>query len=176
MKFDKIDLNILSHLQNDGRITKVKLAEKSNLSTSACHERLSRLEGERIIPRYHAEIDIQRIMKTDIVVVQIVLKNHRYSDFQIFEKYIKSVPQIVECLAVTGGFDYVLKFCVTNMEHYQEIFESLLQANIGIDRYFTYVVIKPVIPFKGYPLQELMSRTQKEFAVQETFSALTAPR
>jgi len=173
MKFDKVDLNILSILQENGRITKVKLAEKANLSASACYERLCRLENARLISNYRAEVDVQRIMKTDIVVVQLVLKNHRYADFQLFEQYVKKVPQIIECLAVTGGFDYMLKFSVTNMTHYQEVFDELLQANIGIDRYFTYVVIKPVTPFRGFPLHDLMDRAQHDINQTEPFSTLS---
>lgn len=170
MKFDKIDMNILSILQTEGRITKVKLAEKANLSTSACYERVCRLEKARLISNYRADINISKLVHTDIVVVQIILKNHRYEDFQIFEQYVKNIPQVIECLSVTGGYDYILKFSINNMAHFQELFDDMLQAGIGIERYFTYVVIKPVVPFSGFPIHDLLERAKND--VNDTVMAV----
>jgi len=98
MKLDEIDLNILIALQDDGRITKTKLAEKVHLSVSPCHERLKRLEQAGYIEGYFAKIDIDRIVANSLVLVQIHLKQHRSEDFSKFEEAILATPEVVECM------------------------------------------------------------------------------
>ena len=162
MKLSRVDIKILTLLQNNGRMTKVKLAEQVHLSPSACHEHISRLERENLVSGYRADVDINRIVKTDMVTVELTLRNHRYEDFERFEKGILQVPEIIECLAVGGGFDYLLTFAVTSVSHYQELFEELLQRDLGIDKYFTYIVTKVVKPFAGYPIQQLLDRRRED--------------
>lgn len=157
IKLDTLDIRILCELQSNGRLTKVKLAEKIGLSASACHERVIRLEEQGIIASYHADLDIEQIAKIDVVFVEVTLKSHRYQDFCLFEDKIKKTPAVVECSAVSGGFDYLLRFVVNNVAHYQQIFEGLLNANIGIDRYFTYIVTKTVKSNTGLPLEYLLA-------------------
>ena len=157
IKLDRLDIKILDELQQNGRLTKVKLAEKINLSPSACHERVIRLEEKGIISSYHAELDMKRILKVDVLFVEVTLKNHQFQDFVRFETEIKKTPSVVECLAVGGGFDYILRFVVNNITHYQEVFEDLLNKGIGIDRYFTYIVTKEVKPYTGLPIDHLLN-------------------
>ena len=125
IKLDQIDIKILCELQKNGRLTKVKLAQIINLSPSACHERVVQMEGKGIISSYHAELDIKNILKIDEVFTEVTLRNHQYNDFRIFEETIKNTPFIVECFAVGGGFDYILRFMVNNITHYQEVFLKL---------------------------------------------------
>jgi Lrp/AsnC family transcriptional regulator of ectoine degradation len=76
MQLDPLDLKILAALQREGRITKLRLSELVNLSPSACFERVKRLESAGYIRGYHAELDIGRIVRTSIVLVEIRLKGH----------------------------------------------------------------------------------------------------
>ncbi len=84
-----------------------------------------------------------------IVFVEVSIENHRREDFDHFETAIATVPEIVECWAVGGGIDYLCKVVVRNIGEYQELIERLLAQQIGIQRYFTYVVTAPV---KNEPL------------------------
>ena len=143
-RLDAIDLKILATLQKEGRITKLALAERVSLSPTPCWERLKRLESAGFIKRYRAEIDLAKLGGTTTVLVEITLKQHRLEDFQTFERAVKKVPQIVECLATGGGIDYLLKVVTADIDAYQRLIDELLTASIGIDRYFTYVVTRTV--------------------------------
>lgn len=162
MKLDNYDLKILLTLQRDGRMTKLKLAETINLSPSACWERLLRLEQSGIIRGYHAEVDLDRLVKSVTVLVELTLKHHRTYDFNRFESVIRAEPEILECFATGGGVDYVLKILTGDIESYQNLIDKLLQADIGIDRYFTYVVTKLVKQSNGYPLEFLLESAENE--------------
>lgn len=162
VKLDQLDVKILSELQKNGRLTKVKLSEKVNLSPSACHERVARLQEKGVVSSYTATLDISRILSVDTVFTEVTLKSHRQNDFRVFEDAINKSPYVVECLAVGGGFDYILRFIVNNIAHYQEVLEEFLTAGIGIDRYFSYVVTKEIKPYTGFPLSELLARNSAE--------------
>ncbi len=161
MKLDALDVKILSLLQRDGRMTKLKLAASIHLSPSPCWERLRRLEQSGLIRGYHAEIDIDRLMHIDTVLVEVTLKSHHAEDFARFETAIQAVPEIMECYATGGGFDYLLKIVTRDIDHYQRIIEHLLEIEIGIEKYFTYVVTKRVKCSREYPIDRLMKAEKK---------------
>jgi Lrp/AsnC family transcriptional regulator of ectoine degradation len=144
LKLDRYDLAILQKLQQEGRITKVALAEAVNLSSSPCWERLRRLEDAGYITGYHANLDLRRLATIAEVIVEVTLTNHKATDFRRFETAIQDVPEIVECSAIGGGIDYVMKLIVRDVDAYQRLMDRLLDDGIGIDRYFGYIVTKPV--------------------------------
>lgn len=158
MRLDRRDLRILTVLQADGRITQQALAERVALSPSACHERLRRLEAAGLIGRYRAEVALERLIRAPLVFVEITLERHAAEDFRRFERAVQDIPEVVECHALGGGLDYLLKIAAADLAHYQELIDGLLAADLGIDRYFTYAVTKPVKPFAGYPLERLLAR------------------
>jgi len=147
-RLDAIDVKILATLQARGRITKVALAEAVNLSPTPCWERLKRLEKAGIVKGYHALIDLEQLGSVATVLVEVTLKQHRYEDFQRFESAIRRTDEVVECHAVGGGIDYLLKVMAPDIDAYQRLIDRLLLAEIGIDRYFTYVVTRTV---KAWP-------------------------
>jgi Lrp/AsnC family transcriptional regulator, regulator of ectoine-degradation genes len=144
MKLDKIDLKILAALQIDGRMTKLKLAEAVNLSPTACWERLSRLEKSGVITGYTARINPEKFGRRTTVLVEIMLKSHQQADFQRFETAIMKEPSIISCDATGGGVDYILKVAADDIDAYQRLIDRLLTQELGIDRYFTYIVTKSV--------------------------------
>lgn len=156
MKLDAYDVKILAALQRDGRMTKLKLAREINLSPSPCWERLRRLEAAGMIRGYHAEVDIDQLGPSFMAVVEVMLKSHRTDDFKRFEQTIDVTPEIVECYAIGGGFDYLLRVVAADIQQYQRLIDRLLDADIGIDRYYTYAVTDIVKPFSGYPLLRLL--------------------
>jgi Lrp/AsnC family transcriptional regulator of ectoine degradation len=144
IKLDAIDMRILAAVEKHGRMSKTVLAEKVNLSATPCWTRLTRLEKAGIIKGYHAEIAIELITKTTTVILEVSLKRHRYEDFEVFEKRINELDEVVECIATGGGRDYIMKLVVDSIEEYQNLVDSLLLENLGIDRYFTYVVTREI--------------------------------
>lgn len=158
LKLDAYDVKLLVTLQRDGRITKLRLAEEIGLSPSPCWERMRRLERLGLIRGYHADIDIHRVARIETFFVEVNLKNHEAADFARFEAAVLRVPEVVECHALGGGVDYLLRVVATDIGHYQELMESLLVQNLGIQRYFTYAVTKSVKRLCGYPIRRLRER------------------
>lgn len=144
LKLDKIDLHILDVLQRNGRMTKLRLAEAVHLSPTACWERLNRLERSGIIAGYGARVDFEKLGRFTTVLVEITLKSHSQADFHRFEATILKEPQVVACDATGGGIDYLLRVIARDIDSYQRLIDRLLAAEVGIERYFTYVVTKTV--------------------------------
>jgi len=157
VKLDTLDLKILSALQRDGRMTKVKLAETVSLSVSPCWERLKRLERAGVIKGYNAEVDLNKLFKPTQVWVEIALDHHHAKDFSRFENHIADVEDVVECWALGGTVDYLMRVVVRDLGAYQALLEELLDAEIGIDRYVTLVVTKEVKKNAELPLTNLMA-------------------
>ncbi|MFS8053059.1 Lrp/AsnC family transcriptional regulator [Rhizobium sp. BR 317] len=157
MKLDAIDLRILDAIQRDGRITKLALAEKVGLSPTPCWLRLRKLEKAGIISGYHAHLAPRRLAPVASVMVELTLANHRQSDFERFERAISSIPEIVACWSVGGGVDYILKIITPNIDAYQRLIDGLLDRDLGIERYFTYIVTKTVKEETVLPIANLLS-------------------
>ncbi|AZV23632.1 Lrp/AsnC family transcriptional regulator [Mesorhizobium sp. M7A.F.Ce.TU.012.03.2.1] len=143
-KLDAIDLKILDAVQRDGRITKLALADKVGLSPTPCWMRLRKLEKAGIVSGYHARIAMRLIAPVATVLMEVTLASHRQADFDRFERAIRDISEIVACWSVGGGVDYVLKVMARDIDAYQRLVDVLLDREIGIDRYFTYIVVKMV--------------------------------
>jgi Lrp/AsnC family transcriptional regulator of ectoine degradation len=155
-KLDPIDLKILDAIQRDGRITKLALAEQVGLSPTPCWMRLRKLEKAGIVSGYHAKIAMRVVAPVATVLMEVTLANHRQADFDRFERVIRDIPEIVACWSVGGGVDYVLKVMARDIDAYQRVVDGLLEREIGIDRYFTYVVIKTVKDDIALPVAHLL--------------------
>ena len=155
MKLDRIDIKILHQLQKNGRITNVELAELVNLSPSPCLMRVKKLQAEGYIEGYAAQINVSKLGQTLTVFTEVTLKNHRQVDFARFLAAVKKIEQLLECHLVSGGYDYMLKFVTSGIGEYQEIMEKLTDMDIGIDKYFSYVVLKSPIVRSHMPLTTL---------------------
>lgn len=155
MKLDAIDLRILEAVQGDGRITKLALAEKVGLSPTPCWMRLRKLEKGGIITGYHARLAPRKIAPIASVMVEITLANHRQSDFDRFERAVAAIPEITACWSVGGGVDYIAKVVTPDIDAYQRLIDGLLDRELGIERYFTYIVTKTVKEETGVPVTVL---------------------
>ncbi|MCW2338867.1 DNA-binding Lrp family transcriptional regulator [Sphingobium sp. B2D3A] len=149
-KLDRIDINILAELQRSGRITNAQLADKVGLSPSPCLSRVKRLETAGYISGYSAIINLSKVGGSQIVFTSVTLGDHRRADFAKFEQKIAQFEELVECHLVSGGFDYMLKFVVRGIAEYQEMMEEILESNIGVSKYFSYIVIKSAV-VRGQP-------------------------
>lgn len=144
IKLDPIDLRILDAVQREGRITKLALAERVGLSPTPCWLRLRKLEKAGIITGYHARIAPRKIAPVTSVIMEVTLAAHRQADFDRFERAIAALPEVVACWSVGGGVDYFLKVMTRDIDAYQRLVDRMLAEEIGIDRYFTYIVTRPV--------------------------------
>ncbi|SMX25279.1 Lrp/AsnC family transcriptional regulator [Boseongicola aestuarii] len=144
MRLDARDLDILRVLSTDGRITKTALATRVGLSPTPCWERLKKLEKAGLIERYRAEINLRRLGPNVTVFVAVELSDHTAASFHAFESAMQSYDEVLACWALGGGFDYILKIVTRDIDAYQRLIDEMLNARIGLAKYFTYVVTKPV--------------------------------
>ncbi|MER8436076.1 Lrp/AsnC family transcriptional regulator [Mesorhizobium sp. M1312] len=155
-KLDQIDLKILDAVQRDGRITKLALADKVGLSPTPCWMRLRKLEKAGIVSGYHAKVAMRAVAPVATVLMEVTLASHRQADFDRFERVIRAVPEIIACWSVGGGVDYLLKVMARDIDAYQRLVDALLEREIGIDRYFTYIVTKTVKEEVALPVADLL--------------------
>ena len=155
MKLDQIDLKILYELQKNGRIANVELAEQVNLSPSPCLMRVKKLQQEGYITGYSARVNMAKLGQSLTVFTEITLKNHRQIDFARFLAAVEKLDNVIECHLVSGGYDYLVKFVTSGIAEYQEIMERLIELDVGIDKYFSFVVLKSPIVKPHMPLTRL---------------------
>lgn len=157
-KLDRIDLNILAKLQESGRITNVELSDAVGLSPSPCLTRVKRLEKAGYITGYGAQVDLRKLGEFLSIFTEVTLSEHRRGDFGRFESRIAKIDEIVECHLVSGGYDYLLKFVARGVTHYQSIMEEMLESDYGIEKYFSYVVLKTPFIKHHFPIQQLFGK------------------
>lgn len=141
---DATDIRILSAVQQYGQLSKIRLAEIANISATPCWARLDRLKAAGFIRGYHADIALDRIADFSQVIVTISLISHRKSDIQRFEQFVMQRDEITDCTATGGGMDYVMKAICPSLKSFQSLMETMLDADLGVGRYITYIVTRTV--------------------------------
>lgn len=141
---DRIDRNILSMLQKDGRISNVELAKQVGLSPSPCLERVKRLESHGYIKGYHALLDPNQLGAAMLVFVEITLTKTSVDIFADFSAAVQQHDDIQECHLVSGNFDFLLKARVADMSSYRKLLGDTLLRLPGVSESRTYVVMEEV--------------------------------
>ncbi|NRB55200.1 MAG: Lrp/AsnC family transcriptional regulator [Salinicola sp.] len=155
MKLDRTDLRILTELQKNGRIPNVELAELVHLSPSPCLMRVKKLQAAGYITGYSALIDLAKFDEILTVFTEVTLSHHRQIDFDRFQQAVAKIDDCIECHLISGGFDYLLKFVTRGIAEYQALIEGLVEQEVGIEKYFNYVVIKSPFSKSHLPLNAL---------------------
>ena len=143
-KLDERDIQILSILQSEGRITKTALADKLNLSLTPSWDRLQRLEDAGIIESYGAKLSSSFLSNFHLVITEVELESHKQGQFARFEEAIMGFDEVLSCWSVGGGLDYILKVLVNDVADYQDFLKRVLKADIGLRRYFSYAVLNRI--------------------------------
>lgn len=157
LKLDRIDVKILAELQKNGRITNVELADLVALSPSPCLMRVKKLQQAGYITGYAAQINVAKLGETLTVFTEFTLKNHRPPDFARFQEALEKIDSCIECHLVSGGYDYLAKFVTAGIVDYQNIIEALIDRDVGVDKYFSFVVIKTPFVKTQIPLTRLFA-------------------
>ncbi len=158
IRLDDRDLAILRVLSREGRISKTALADQVGLSATPCWNRLKRLEQSGLISGYGARINLRKIGSHVTVFVAVELSDHTAASFQAFEAGVQRLEEIVGCWGLGGGFDYLMQVVTKDIDAYQRLMDRMLEERIGLSRYFTYIVTKPVKNF-GLPPLDLLSKS-----------------
>ncbi len=126
MTMDQIDDSILRELRRDGRITNVQLAERVNLSPSACLRRVQELERTGVIRGYRAVTDPVRLGRGFTVYVMVGLSSHTKAALEGFERAMSIAPEVVECHNIAGAFEYLLRVETGDLAHFKRFHTDVL--------------------------------------------------
>ncbi|WP_119155307.1 Lrp/AsnC family transcriptional regulator [Caldimonas tepidiphila] len=153
MELDRYDRMILQVLQSDGRISNQDLADRIGLSASPCLRRVRALEDSGLITGYRALLDARRLGLTLMALIGISMDQHTPERFANFEAGIAEIPEVLECLLITGQqSDYQLKVVVQDMDAYQELLLSRITRIAGVTGVHTSFVLRRVIDRTALPL------------------------
>lgn len=152
IELDRIDLRILSCLQADGRIANLKLAETVGLSPTAVLARVQKLSKEGYILGYEARLNPLKLGAGMMVFVEVLLDRTTPNVFEAFKAAVQVHAEILECHMVAGGFDYLLKIRVADMQAYRLFAGSVLWQLPGVRETRTYAVMEEVKSSGKLPL------------------------
>jgi Lrp/AsnC family leucine-responsive transcriptional regulator len=153
MALDRYDRRILDCLQKEGRLTNQELAERIGLSPSPCLRRVRALEDDGIIAGYRAILDGKRLGLSLMALVHISMDRHTPERFANFESRIALLPDVLECLLITGQeADYQLKVIVRDMDAYQELLLNRITRIDGVTGVHSSFVLRRVIDRTALPL------------------------
>ena len=160
-KIDRIDLKILSALQEQGRMSNLEVAAKAGLSASPAHARHRSLERSKVIQGYRADIDLAKL--TDYVEILSFFTLHKHGRTQqgAFERLIERTPQAIACYQISGNFDYIVHFVCRSVGDYVELHHSLIEEEPNIASVTTNVIMAETKKFAGYPLKELIEPVEQ---------------
>ena len=132
MNLDATDRRLLTVLQRKGRISNADLAEAVNMSPSACHRRVGRLESEGYIRDYVALVDPRKVGRRTTVFVEITLSGQSDETLAAFEKAVALVPDVLECHLMAGSADYMLKVMASDTDDFARIHRRYLATLPGV--------------------------------------------
>ena len=152
MMLDSIDRAILNALQNQGRISNAELAELVNLSPSACHRRVQRLEKDGYIKQYVALLNARKIGLPTTVFVEIRLSAQADEVLDNFEKAVARIPDVLECHLMAGTADYILKVVAENTEDFARIHRQHLTRLPGVAQMQSSFALRTVFKTTALPV------------------------
>ncbi len=152
MSLDQTDRRILQVLQRKGRISNAELSEQVNLSASACHRRVQRLETDGYIRDYVALLDARKMNVPTTVFVEITLQGQADEVLEAFEKAVARIPDVLECHLMAGTADYLLKVVAENTEDFARIHRQYLARLPGVAQMQSSFALRTVFKTTALPV------------------------
>jgi len=149
---DRVDRAILRLLQRDASISNVALAAKVHLSPAACLRRVERLKAMGLVQRIVALLNPASLNLGMLVVIGVVLDRSTPQSFADFEKAVQKVPGCLECVVVTGEFDYFVTVRTQDNESFNRLHAAELLYLPGVRQIRTFVVLKQVLSTTELPV------------------------
>jgi Lrp/AsnC family leucine-responsive transcriptional regulator len=143
-ELDRIDRQLLSLLQADGRLTVAELARTVNLTLTPCIERVRRLEREGFIEGYYAHLNPRKLGFELVAFTEVTLDHATPDVFQRFKELVHLADEVSECYMVAGGFDYLIKTRVKDMDEYRRVLGDKIANVRGVRHTQTYFVLEEV--------------------------------
>ena len=153
MELSRHDRRILEVLQQEGRISNQELADRIGLSPSPGLRRVKALEEAGVIVGYHAKLASRPLGLTLTALVFISMDRHTPDRFTNFETKVAELPEVLECLLITGqSADYQLKVVVRDMDAYQELLLNKLTRIDGVTGVHSSFVLRKAIDKTALPV------------------------
>jgi DNA-binding Lrp family transcriptional regulator len=153
MAIDRIDRQILSLLQDDGRMTNVDLAERVGLTAPPCLRRVRALEEAGAIRGYHADLDAARLGYPITVFAMVSLRSQAERDLAAFEDHVAAIPEVRECHMLNGEIDFILKIVASDLKSFQEILTTHLTPAPNVASVKTSLTIRTAKSMSGIPVR-----------------------
>ncbi|SMH41106.1 transcriptional regulator, AsnC family [Maritimibacter sp. HL-12] len=147
-----MDRRILTVLQKSGRISNAELSEQVNLSPSACHRRVQRLEKDGYIRNYVAMVDPRMIELPTMVFVEITLSGQADELLEAFEREVARVPEVLECHLMAGSADYILKVVARDTDDFARIHRQKLARLPGVQGMQSSFALRTVFKTTALPV------------------------
>ena len=152
MTLDRIDRQILSLLQAEGRMTNVDLAERVGLTAPPCLRRVRALEETGAIRGYHAQLDPVRLGYPITVFAMVSLRSQAEHDLAAFERHVGAIPEVRECHMLNGEIDFILKIVASDLNAFQTILTTQLTAAPNVASVKTSLTIRTAKSMSGIPV------------------------
>ncbi|MFD1631263.1 Lrp/AsnC family transcriptional regulator [Pseudopedobacter beijingensis] len=153
MELDKIDLNILKIMQENGRITNLQLSQLIGLSPAPTLERVRKLENSGYIKSYHALVDEEKLGLGIKTFIQVSLDFHQNDTINIFQQEIAAIKEVTECHHVTGQCDFILKVYVKDIKAYEQLIMHKISKISVVKTFQTLMILstskkEPIVPIE----------------------------
>lgn len=149
---DRIDRKILATLQEDGRLTNQRLAEMVSLSPSACLARVRRLERDRVITGYKAQVDPAKIGPNLTVFAELTASVHDIASTRRIEAALCEMPEAIEAYQVSGSYDFLVRFLVPSMARWTDLADELADGELKIATVRTVASMRQIKGWNGVPV------------------------
>jgi DNA-binding Lrp family transcriptional regulator len=152
---DAFDLKILGALQDDGRLTNQELADLAGLSASQCSRRRMRLEEEKVISGYHADLSSEALGFGVVAFIQVTLATHSPDNSKRFRALVNRIDEIQEAYSLTGDADYVLKAVLRDLKGLSNLINDVLMPHQSVAHVRSSIVLDRLKESTRLPLKEL---------------------
>lgn len=152
MELDDTDRRLLRVLQQTGRLSNADLSERVNLSPSACHRRVQRLEQSGVIRATVALVDARLLGKATVVYVEITLSAQAEDVLDAFETAVRRIPAVLECHLMAGKADYILKVVAEDSEDFARIHRQYLTRLPGVAQMQSSFALRTVCATTALPV------------------------
>ncbi len=158
IKLDRLDRKILSHLQSNGKISNLELAEKVGLSPSPCARRVKHLEDSGLLTKTVTILNRDMLGLKLTALVQVSMDRHTPDRFEAFESTLEGCPEVLSCMLITGqSADYMVEVLVTDMDAYQAFLLGKLTRIPGVSGVHSSFVLRKIINRTEVPLDHLVT-------------------
>ncbi|ASA58180.1 Lrp/AsnC family transcriptional regulator [Vibrio gazogenes] len=153
MALTKTDIQILTLLQQDARMTNQELADQIGMSSSPCWRKVRKLEEDQIIQGYRAVLDRKKIGMGVMVFVRVTIDSHSEAEARKFEQEVTALENVVACYSIGGDADFLIQVVSHDLDSYAEFAMSVIRRLPGIKEMQSMFVLKEIKPFASLPVE-----------------------